>query len=221
MGNSAQSRAACKEAEAAKKEGDAKARNGAAPPKAAPQLPARVPSEWELTVKPDPLTEKQIALLQENWKELEDNIEKVGVIWFISLFETHPDVQEVFIPFKGMAKEELRNNKTLKAHALKVMAFVQKAVARLYERDKLDVLLRELGKKHYSYGAKQKYIDLIAPQFIEAIKPSLEATWSDELELAWVALFNYMGTIMKAAMDIEERRAAAATIPYAVPSQNS
>lgn len=40
------------------------------------------------------------------------------------------------------------------------MAFVQKAVARLEEPDKLDTLLRELGKKHYSYGAKAKYIDV-------------------------------------------------------------
>ncbi|KAG8234165.1 hypothetical protein J437_LFUL010948 [Ladona fulva] len=37
----------------------------------------------ELNVKPEPLTEEQMGLLQENWKELEDNIAKVGVITFI------------------------------------------------------------------------------------------------------------------------------------------
>jgi hypothetical protein len=42
----------------------------------------------------------------------------------------------------------------------RVMAFVQKAVARLYEPEKLETLLQELGKKHYSYGAKQKYVDV-------------------------------------------------------------
>lgn len=40
------------------------------------------------------------------------------------------------------------------------MAFVQKAVARLYEPDKLDALLRDLGKKHFGYGAKQNYVDV-------------------------------------------------------------
>ncbi len=40
------------------------------------------------------------------------------------------------------------------------MAFVQKAVARLYEPDKLNALLRDLGKKHYGYGAKQNYVDV-------------------------------------------------------------
>jgi hypothetical protein len=42
----------------------------------------------------------------------------------------------------------------------RVMAFVQKAVARLYEPEKLENLLQDLGKKHYTYGAKQKYVDV-------------------------------------------------------------
>lgn len=40
------------------------------------------------------------------------------------------------------------------------MAFVQKAVARLHEPEKLETLLKELGKKHVSYGAKQKYVEV-------------------------------------------------------------
>ncbi|XP_046388826.1 non-symbiotic hemoglobin 1-like isoform X1 [Ischnura elegans] len=180
------------------------------------------PGEAELSVRPEPLTEEQVEMLRENWKELEANIARVGVITFISLFETHPDVQEVFIPFQGMGLEELRHSKQLRAHALRVMGFVQKAVARLHEPEKLDVLLRELGKKHYSYGAKQQYIDYIAPEFIQAIKPSLEDKWSDEVEEAWIALFNYMGVIMKAAMDLEEQRAAAASLPpYKVSSSTN
>lgn len=39
-----------------------------------------------------------------------------------------------------------------------VMAFVQKAIARLNEPEKLEVLLKDLGRKHVSYGAKQKYV---------------------------------------------------------------
>ena len=40
------------------------------------------------------------------------------------------------------------------------MAFVQKAVARLDEKEKLDALLEELGKAHFYYGAPKKYIDV-------------------------------------------------------------
>ncbi|KAF0766371.1 neuroglobin-like [Aphis craccivora] len=88
---------------------------------------------------------------------------------------------------------------------LKVMAFVQKAVARLYEPDKLETLLRDLGKKHYHYGAKQKYVDLIGPQFIMAIQPSLVDRWTEEMHSAWTALFLNMAYIMKGSMAAEER----------------
>ncbi|VVC42493.1 Globin,Globin-like [Cinara cedri] len=86
-----------------------------------------------------------------------------------------------------------------------VMAFVQKAVARLYEPDKLETLLRDLGKKHYHYGAKQKYVDLIGPQFIIAIQPSLVDRWTEEIHLAWTSLFLNMAYIMKGSMAAEER----------------
>ncbi|XP_071455056.1 uncharacterized protein [Hetaerina americana] len=165
------------------------------------EAPAAVPSL--------PLTERQVALLEETWKELEENIARVGVIMYIGLFETHPDVQEVFMSFQGIELEELKHSKQLRSHALRVMGFVQKTVARLHEPEKLDVLLRELGKKHYGYSAKQEYIDLIGPQFIQAIKPSLEDKWSPELHDAWSQLFAYMSAVMKAEMDVEEKKAAA------------
>lgn len=62
------------------------------------------------------------------------------------------------------------------------MAFVQKAVARLYEPDKLETLLRDLGKKHYHYGAKQKYVDVRIINLITMIMFSLELRRFVEME---------------------------------------
>jgi len=42
----------------------------------------------------------------------------------------------------------------------RVMGFVQKAVARLDEKEKLDNLLDELGRAHFYYGAPKKYIEV-------------------------------------------------------------
>jgi hemoglobin-like flavoprotein len=47
---------------------------------------------------------------------------------------------------------------------------------------------------------------LIGPQFIQAIQPSLEDRWTDELHEAWVHLFKYMAYIMKTSMGEEEQR---------------
>ncbi|XP_013779386.1 neuroglobin-like [Limulus polyphemus] len=146
------------------------------------------------------LTSNQIALLTNTWKLLVENISRVGVIAFMNLFETHPDVQEVFLPFKGLSQNELRYNKELRAHALRVMGFVQKVMARLNEEEKMDQLLADLGRKHIYYGAKPEYIDWIGPQFVNAIRPSLEAHWTAEIEEAWCQLFRYVAWVMKTAM---------------------
>ncbi|KAG8179367.1 hypothetical protein JTE90_016542 [Oedothorax gibbosus] len=148
----------------------------------------------------EPITPRQKELIMETWKHLVDNISNVGVITFMNLFETHPDVQDVFMPFKGLSKEELRLSEELRAHGLRVMGFVQKVVARLEEPEKADNLLRELGKNHVMYGARRAYVDLIGPQFVYAVKPSMTDHWSDEIEESWLQLFRYMAFVMKKAM---------------------
>ncbi|EEB14769.1 Globin D, coelomic, putative [Pediculus humanus corporis] len=155
--------------------------------------------------RPPELTTREKELLIETWKELEENIAKVGVITFVSLFETHPDVQESFMSFSGVDIEDLKHSKQLRAHALRVMAFVQKAVARLHEPEKLETLLKELGRKHVGYGAKQKYVELVGPQFILAIKPSLEKQWDEELDDAWTHLFKIIEFVMVSSMDDDRK----------------
>lgn len=154
---------------------------------------------------PEGLTDGEKELLTETWKKLKDHIAKIGVITFVSLFETHPDVQQSFMSFNGMDIQDLKHSKQLRAHALRVMNFVEKAIARLHEPEKLESLLQDLGRKHVSYGAKQKYVELVGPQFVLAIKPSLEKEWNQELHDAWNHLFKIIEHIMVASMDEEEK----------------
>ncbi|ODM92728.1 Extracellular giant hemoglobin major globin subunit A2 [Orchesella cincta] len=123
----------------------------------------------------------------------------------MELFETHPDVKDVFMPFNGMKTSELQHSKQLQAHALRVMGFVQKCVARLDEKEKLDKLLEELGKAHFYYGAPKKYIDQVGPQFVKAIEPSLKDIWSSDLKESWTQLFSYISFQMRNALTAAEK----------------
>ncbi|CAG5129487.1 unnamed protein product [Candidula unifasciata] len=116
------------------------------------------------------------------------------------LFETHPEVQNVFVPFKGQSKESLRDSAQLKSHALRVMGTVEKCVTRFQEPEKISQMLHELGARHVMYNAKVDYIDLIGPQFIWAIEPVIGEHWTAEVEQAWSDLFKYISYIMKDAM---------------------
>lgn len=41
------------------------------------------------------------------------------LLLFFSLFETHPDVQQSFMPFKGVDLEDLKHSRQLRDHALR------------------------------------------------------------------------------------------------------
>ncbi|XP_064107892.1 uncharacterized protein LOC135216452 [Macrobrachium nipponense] len=74
--------------------------------------------EAERQKPPKMLTEAQKETIKRTWKIIETNVARVGVVTFIGLFETHPDVQEVFIPFRGLPMEEVQQSKELRSHAL-------------------------------------------------------------------------------------------------------
>lgn len=167
------------------------------------------------------LTDSERQVLLDTWKLLEGNIARVGVITFLRLFETHPDVQGFFPSLSGMTIDDLRHSRQLQTHALKVMGFVQKVVARLQEPAKLYALVRQLGRSHVHYGAKQAYIDFVGPQFVYAIKPALEDQWTTEIEGAWLNLFGYVASIMKAAMTEVQQGKVSNSGPTAATAENA
>ncbi|XP_064107702.1 cytoglobin-2-like [Macrobrachium nipponense] len=159
--------------------------------------------EAERQKPPKMLTEAQKETIKRTWKIIETNVARVGVVTFIGLFETHPDVQEVFIPFRGLPMEEVQQSKELRSHALRVMGFVEKAVRRLEEPEKLVPLIQECGKNHCHYGAQIQHVELVGPEFLKAIQPALESEWTDEVEEAWDLLMKNIAYGMRLAM-IEE-----------------
>ncbi|XP_045162814.2 cytoglobin-1-like isoform X5 [Mercenaria mercenaria] len=146
------------------------------------------------------VTSYEEKILKEMWVIVKDDIAKVGIITFISLFETHPEVQNVFMSFRTKNTSDLEYNHILRAHALRVMGTVDKCIYRLDNRDKLRDLMMDLGIRHQNYSVKIEYIDLMGPQFISSIKPHLENMWTEEHERAWENLFQLMCYYMKKGM---------------------
>ncbi|KAJ8409038.1 hypothetical protein AAFF_G00240590 [Aldrovandia affinis] len=144
------------------------------------------------------LTLQQIEMIKESWKVIQEDIAKVGIIMFVRLFETHPECKDVFFLFRDVEDlERLRTNKELRAHGLRVMSFIEKSVARLDQLERLDQLALDLGRGHYRYNAPPKYYGYIGVEFIRAVQPILKERWTDEMEEAWKALFQYVTRIMK------------------------
>ena len=77
-----------------------------------------------------------------------------------SLFETHPDVQDMFLPFRNLSLEEMKQNAQLRGHALKVMGTVEKALARMEEPEKLAEVMHALGQTHAMHNVKPELVDV-------------------------------------------------------------
>ncbi|XP_052766852.1 extracellular globin-E1-like, partial [Mya arenaria] len=119
---------------------------------------------------------------------------------FNRLFASHPDVENVFAPFRGMSPEDLNESNQLRSHAMRVMGTVDKCLSCIYESDNVFKILQELGSRHVMDTAKVDYMDLIGPQFILAIQPVMDDEWTPELEQALSDLFKLIAHIMKASM---------------------
>ncbi|WAR18459.1 CYGB2-like protein [Mya arenaria] len=123
-----------------------------------------------------------------------------NLVLFNRLFASHPDVQNVFAPFRGMSPEDVNESNQLRSHAMRVMGTVDKCHSCIYESNKVVKIIQELGSRHVMYTAKVDYSDLIGPQFILAIQPVLNDAWTTELEQTWSDLFKLIAFIMKASM---------------------
>ncbi|WAR15138.1 CYGB1-like protein [Mya arenaria] len=117
------------------------------------------------------ISEREVEILKDCWKLVQQDVVKVGIITFVGLFETHPEVHDAFMSFRAVTTSELEYNAILRAHALRVMGIVDKCIYRLDNRDKLRELMTELGIRHKNYSVKIEFIHLMGPQFISSIKP--------------------------------------------------
>ncbi|XP_062590826.1 neuroglobin-1-like [Saccostrea cucullata] len=143
------------------------------------------------------LTDTQIEILEKSWESLKHDIAKVGVITFMNLFQTHPEVQDAFLPFQQLSKEDMEHSAILRSHALRVMGTVEKCIGRIKTPEKLHNLMHELGERHTHYNARYDFVDLVGNQFVIAIKPHFGDRWTQEMESAWVQLFKVMTFHMK------------------------
>lgn len=173
------------------------------------RLENETPTPSDLNPGEEPrLTEEEVKLLADSWVTLKEDIEKVGVITFIGLFETHPEVQDSFLPFRQLSKTDLELSAILRSHSLRVMGTVDKCIARASKPEKLRELMSALGQRHTNYNAQIDFIDMVGQQFVYAIEPHLKDAWSKEMSDAWLKLFRVMTYYMRVGMKSSEKKTA-------------
>ncbi|KAG8449673.1 hypothetical protein GDO86_016352 [Hymenochirus boettgeri] len=153
------------------------------------------------------LSQQQQELLVDSWRLIKEDIAKVGVIIFVRLFETHPECKDVFLMFRDVGDlQGLRESKDLRAHALRVLSFVEKTVARVEHPAQLEQLVLNLGRSHYIYSAPPTYYQYVGTEFISAVRPIFKDKWTPEVEEVWKRLFTYICTMMERGYEEGQRK---------------
>ena len=76
------------------------------------------------------------------------------------MFESRPELKDAFQKFKGKNLTELQHTGLIRAHALRVMATVDKCISRLDEPSNLANLMIEMGRHHRQYNVNPDYIQV-------------------------------------------------------------
>ncbi len=124
-----------------------------------------------------------VELVQESWKKIAPAGERLVTTFYETLFDLAPEVRPLF-------PEEMKQQKK------KLFDTLNFAVKGLNDLSSLFLELRDLGKRHNSYGAKPEHYAVVGQALIAAIKEELGSDCNQEVEEAWNEIYSIMATQM-------------------------
>ena len=134
------------------------------------------------------LTEKEIKLIKQSWVKIQ-NIDPffIGDVFYRKLFLDLPEVRKLFKTSREVQSQKLLDMLNMIVH-------------RLERFDELSEEIKNLARRHVSYGVKEEYYAYVGSALIWTLQQALREEWNDELEKAWVSCYrNLSGTMIDAA----------------------
>ncbi|XP_077994050.1 neuroglobin-like [Glandiceps talaboti] len=142
-------------------------------------------------------TSEQKRLIVESWKEVHIDLERMGMILFMGMFDTHPETRPFFGFTESAENDDPKTSQRLREHGLRFMSLVKKLLTYIDDNERFDNMLLDLGRRHRNYKADINLVDVFGEQFILAIRPTLRHTWNPQIEESWTQLFRYIAFMMK------------------------
>jgi len=142
-----------------------------------------------------PKPETPAQAVQRTWALVAKDMQGNGVLLFRELFGIAPAALALFPSFKD--ELDLYESAGLKSHALKVMQTIGSAVASLDDLPNLELVLKELGKKHAGYGVKEPHFAVLGKALMAMLEKSLGEEWKPLVRAGWTSTFEKVAAVMK------------------------
>jgi len=133
-----------------------------------------------------PVSPREKRLVQGSWALVVPIADTAAGIFYEKLFEIEPSLRVMF-----------KND--IKAQGKKLMQMLSTAVRGLDRLEEIVPSLQALGKRHVSYGVRDRDYDTVAEALLFTLEQGLGPTLTDEVRAAWVKVYTLLAETMKAA----------------------
>lgn len=142
-------------------------------------------------------TDGLVKALKASWKYLEADKKKHGVELFIRLFKSAPAAQDYFEQFKGLAPDDLKDNRKMKGHATTFMYGLKSFMDYVDDPEMLEDMIRKTAKNHVKRNIKSPQFQLLGPVVLEYLGEIMGDEFTKEKTTdAWVGLLKVIITIV-------------------------
>jgi hemoglobin-like flavoprotein len=127
------------------------------------------------------LTEQQITLVQSSFKDVAPIADVAAELFYARLFELDPTLRPMF---RGDLKEQGR----------KLMQMLSVAVNGLNKLDKIVPAIQDLGKRHVTYGVREKDYQTVGTALLWTLEQGLGSNFTPDVKEAWSAVYTLVAT---------------------------
>lgn len=141
------------------------------------------------------LTKEEVNAIQETWALVWSDKKNNGIDFFVKFFTHFPEAQDKFKDFKGLAIEEVRAHKKLRAHALSVFYAIKSYIDHLDDLETLTELIRKNARNHVDRNVGGKEVKWLVPPFVELLEEKTNGKVTELHKTAWTKVFDVIASI--------------------------
>jgi hemoglobin-like flavoprotein len=132
------------------------------------------------------MTPEQIARVRTSFALIAPRAEAVGQVFYATLFRLNPTARALFAADIG-------------PQVHKLMDMLGTIVRGLDRPQQLQLLFRDLGRRHVGYGVTEEQYDDVGAALLMALREALGADFGEDLEAAWATVYADLAETMIAS----------------------
>lgn len=129
------------------------------------------------------MTPRQIELVETSFQRVAANADKAADIFYERLFAISPDLRALFSPDLGEQKKKL-------------MQTLEAAVNNLRDLHDLMPDIKEMGRRHVTYGVTVPHYALVGGALIWTLQHMLGPDFTPEMRAAWTEVYTTLASAM-------------------------